>query len=369
MELDHHEYNSWIKELKNQFRSVQQKAARTVNSELLQFYWRLGADIIIKQKASTWGDGFLKQLSHDLMTEFPDVKGFSLRNIKYIRQWYLFYNQKNEISQQTVVSIEKQLVSQLQQSEYNPDRIRQQAVAFLCQIPWGHNIVIVSKSKSIEEAFYYVGKTLENGWSRSVLTHQIESGLFLREGKATTNFKATLPKLQSDLAQQTIKDPYIFDFLAMTNDFNERELEQQLVQHITKFLLELGAGFAYIGKQVQLSVGERDFFIDLLFYHTQLHCYVVVELKTGNFEPEHAGKLNFYIKTVDEQLRNEKDEPTIGILLCKEKDKLVAEYALSDIYKPMGISEYQLTHLLPDNLKSSLPSIEEIEKELGGEDA
>ncbi|MGB5687186.1 MAG: PDDEXK nuclease domain-containing protein, partial [Candidatus Electrothrix sp.] len=233
--------------------------------------------------------------------------------------------------------------------------------------PWGHNIAIVSKCASVEEAVYYVSNTLEHNWSRNVLLHQLESGLWQREGKAVSNFSRTLAAPQSDLAQQTLKDPYIFDFLSLTKEYNERDLELGLVQHITQFLLELGAGFAYVGRQVALQVGERDFFLDLLFYHTRLHCYVVVELKTGDFEPEHAGKMNFYLKAVDQQLKTPADEPSIGILLCKNRDTLVAEYALSDIHKPIGVSEYQLTQALPENLKASLPSIEEIEAELGKE--
>lgn len=317
-----------------------QEAAVKVNSEMLNFYWELGADIVEKQAAAKWGDGFLNKLSLDLIAEFPDMKGFSERNIKYIRQWFLFYN-----SQKT---------------------IGQQAVAQLVQIPWGHHIAIISKCKNTDEALYYVQNTVTYFWSRSVLVHQIESGLYEREGKSITNFKSTLPQPQSDLAVQTLKDPYIFDFLNLTKDYNELELEKELINHITHFLLELGAGFAYIGRQLPLKVGEREFYIDLLLYHTRLHCYVVVELKTTDFEPEHAGKLNFYIKSVDIQYRQEGDQPTIGILLCKSKDKLVAEYALSDIHKPIGVSEYHLIHTLPDNLKQSLPSIEEIEAELSG---
>jgi predicted nuclease of restriction endonuclease-like (RecB) superfamily len=335
------EYKTWFAQLKNKLRTAQLKAAVSVNSALMEFYWDLGSEIVEKQKKSSWGSGFLKRLSDDLMTEFPDIKGFSKRNLELIRQWYLFYHESD--------SIAKQAVSQLN------------------QIPWGHNLTIVSKSKSLEEAFFYVENTRRHGWSRSVLTHQIENGLYEREGKALTNFNTTLPKPQSDLAQQIIKDPYNFDFLTLTKDYNERELEQNLIQHITKFLLELGAGFAYIGKQVSIQVGERDFFLDLLFYHTRLHCHIVIELKTVDFEPEHAGKLNFYIKAVDETLRKDGDNPTIGILLCKNKDRVVVEYALSDIHKPMGVSEYQLTQSLPENLKSSLPSIEEIEEKLSGE--
>lgn len=337
------QYKKWVTDLKIKVRNVQIKAALSVNKELLNFYWDLGAGIVEKQVTAQWGDGFLKQLSTDLMAEFPEMKGFSLSNIKYIKQWYLFYNQDVAISQQPVGQSVQQLVA---------------------QIPWGHNIAIISKCKDIKEALYYIQQTIENNWSRSVLVHQIESGLYKREGKAVTNFSTTLPHPQSDLAQQTLKDPFIFDFLTMRKDFDERELEKSLVDHITHFLLELGAGFAYIGRQIPIHVGERDFFIDLLFYHTQLHCYVVIELKAVDFEPEHTGKLNFYIKAVDEQLRKTGDEPTIGILLCKGKDTLVAEYALSDIHKPIGVSEYQLTQSLPENLKSSLPSVEEIEAEM-----
>jgi len=335
------DYRVWIGELKSKFRQAQLTAAIKVNSTLLAFYWELGADIVAKQQHSVWGEGFLTQLSQDLMAEFPEVKGFSVRNLKYIRQWRSFY--------------------------HHPQAIGQQAVAQLCQIPWGHNIAIISKTQTQQEALYYVANTLKHGWSRSVLTHQIESRLWQREGKAMHNFAQTLPAMQSDLAQQTLKDPYVFDFLSLTAEHNERELEQALVKHITQFLLELGAGFAYLGKQVPLQVGERDFFLDLLFYHTRLHCYVVVELKTGDFEPEHAGKLNFYLKAVDEQLRQPGDQASIGILLCKHRDKLVAEYALSDINKPIGVSEYQLTQALPEMLKSSLPSIEQIEAELAAE--
>jgi len=334
------DYRIWLADIKLRVHNAQLKAAVKVNTELLTLYWELGADIIAKQAYAKWGDGFLAQLSKDLTTEFPDMKGFSKRNLELIRQWYSFYAQ---IDQQGTVQFTKQLVS---------------------QIPWGHNIAIIAKCKNINEALYYVQNTITHNWSRSILVHQIESGLYRREGKSIHNFEVTLPKPQSDLAVQTLKDPYIFDFLSMTKDYTERDLEDALVKHLTQFLLELGAGFAYLGKQVPLMVGDREFFIDLLFYHARLHCYVVIELKTVDFEPEHAGKLNFYLKAVDSQLRTENDYPTIGILICKKKDKVVAEYALSDIHKPIGVSEYQLTHSLPDQFKSSLPTIEEIEAEL-----
>lgn len=337
----HSEYKQWIADLKTRVKQAQLKAAVTVNQQLLMFYWELGTEIIERQKNAVWGEGFLKHLSQDLMDEFPDMKGFSERNLRLIRQWVQFW--------------------------LDEPAIWQQAVAELTQIPWGHNQVIVNKCKNTQEGLYYARNTIEHGWSRSVLTHQIESNLWQREGKALSNFTQALPSPQSDLAHQTLKDPYIFDFLRLTKDYDERDLEQGLIEHITHFLLELGAGFAYIGRQVPLQVGEREFFIDLLFYHTRLHCYLVVELKNVDFEPEHVGKLNFYIKAVDAQLRRQGDESTIGLLLCKSHDKLVVEYALSDVNKPIGVSEYQITQSLPEELKYSLPTVEEIEAEFGGD--
>lgn len=345
-ELIDDEYRKWLTELKSRIRTVQLKAAISVNKELLEFYWGLGFEIIKRQSTTIRGDSLIRQLSIDLAAEFPDMKGFSATNLKYARQWYLFYSQQVTKSQQLV------------------DLLNLPKISKVTLIPWGHNIAIFTKCKNVQEAIYYVEQTIHNNWSRVVLVHQIESDLFNREGKAITNFNLTLPKPQSDLAQQTLKNPYMIDFLTMSKDYNERDLEKALVGHITSFLMELGAGFAFIGRQFPIQVGEREFFIDLLFYHTRLHCFVVVELKTVDFEPEHAGKLNFYIKAIDEQLRKLGDEPTIGILLVKNKDKLVAEYALSDIHKPIGVSAYELTRALPENLKSSLPSIEEIEAEL-----
>ncbi len=312
----------------------------------MQFYWELGADIVARQTQADWGSGFLNQLSADLIHEFPEVNGFSVRNLKYIRQWHLFWV-SNAIGQQPVSQLAKQPVSPI------------------LTIPWGHNLAIIAKCKQHGEALYYAQATQTNGWSRSVLVRQIESGLYQREGKAITNFAQILPTAQSDLANQMLKDPYKFDFFSLSKEYIERELETGLIEHITQFLLELGAGFAYLGWQVPLQVGEREFFLDLLFYHTRLHCYVVIELKTGDFGPEHAGKLNFYLKAADEQRRSEGDQPTIGLLLCKNKDPPVAEYALNDIHKPMDISEYTLSHTLPENLRDQLPSIEAIERELG----
>jgi predicted nuclease of restriction endonuclease-like (RecB) superfamily len=332
------DYSAWLKQLKTKVRQVQLSAAVKVNQELLLFYWSLGEDILERQKTAVWGEGFLSQLSRDLSTEFPDMKGFSRRNLELIRKWRSFWTGKEAIT--------KQLVSQL---------------------PWGHNLVIISKIKSLDEANFYVQKTLIHGWSRAVLTHQIEGDLYRREGKAVTNFQATLPPPQSDLAQQTIKDPYNFDFLSLRPKHDEKELEDALLTHVARFLLELGSGFSYLGRQFKLTVGGDDFYLDLLFYHVHLHCYVVVELKTVKFEPEFAGKLNFYVSAVDGVLKTAQDNPSVGILICKSKNKTVVEYTLKDVNNPIGVSEYTLTQSLPDVYKSSLPTIEEIEAEFGEE--
>ena len=333
------DYLAFIQDIKQRIQGAQIQASVAVNQALLHLYWELAERIVAKQQESAWGDGFLLQMSRDLQTEFPDMKGFSLRNLKYMRQWFQFWSVAPAIGQQLVA-----------------------------QIPWGHNLVIISKIKTTEQALFYVQQTIQNNWSRVVLTHQIESGLYLREGKAVTNFKTTLPVPHSDLARQMLKDPYHFDFLMLKERHDEQELENALIEHITRFLLELGAGFSYLGRQYKLEVEGDEFFIDLLFYHVRLHCYVVVELKTVKFKPEFAGKLNFYISAVDEILKAEQDNPTIGILICKSKKDTVVEYALRNINKPIGVSEYTITQNLPEELKSSLPSIEEIEAELGGGD-
>lgn len=327
-------------------------------------YWELGKMITDKQTA--WGSKFLEQLSQDLCTEFPDMQGFSERNLKYCRQFYQFY----------IPSIEQQVVAQLKQANQTNDTsqivspenfitvFRQQPVA---QIPWGHNILIFSKSKSADEAEFYAGQTLQNGWSRNILSQQINANLFQRQGKAIHNFQNTLPEITSDLAHQMIKDPYQFDFLALTDNYKERELENALVNNITNFLLELGSGFAYIGRQVPLMIGDQEYFIDLLFYHLKLRAYVVVELKTTDFIPEYAGKLSFYLSAANDLLKHSTDNPTIGLMICKNKNNIIAEYALKDINQPIGVSEYQLSKLFPEEFKSSLPTIEEIEKELSSD--
>ncbi|MBX9597469.1 MAG: PDDEXK nuclease domain-containing protein [Burkholderiales bacterium] len=340
------DYKNWLGDLKNKFRQTQIKAHLAVNTALLEYYWQLGSDIVARQKYTAWGGGFLEQLSRDLSSEFPDVKGFSYRNLRSIRQWYLFW---------------QQLVANLSEAD------RQQAIHKLFQLPWGHNLAVISKCRNIAEALFYVTNTVQYNWSRAVLTHQIESQLYERDGKSINNFSQTLPQPQSDLAKEIIKDPYKFDFLGLGSNFNEKQLEQALIDNISKFLLELGNGFAFVGKQKLLQVGERDFYLDLLFYHTKLHCYIVIELKTGEFQPEYAGKLNFYINALDAQIKTSDDKPTIGILLCKTKDSLVVEYSLRDINKPIGVAEYQLTHELSEEFRKSLPSVEELQAGLFGE--
>ena len=338
------EYKKFLVELKEKVKNSQLKAAVKVNYELLNLYWELGKKITEKQKEYSWGDSFISNLSNDLKKEFPDMKGFSVQNLKNIRYWYLFYAE---------YLIGLQPVSQLKKIE---NKIK--------SIPWGHNQRIMYKCKSVREAIFYVEKTIENGWSRTILEHQIDSKLYERLGSAISNFDSRLPKVQSELAKQTIKDPYNFDFLTLRDKYDERELEDALVKQITSFLLELGTGFSYIGRQVHLKVGDSDFYIDLLFYHVKLHCYVVVELKTEKFKPDFAGQLNFYVTAVNRDLKSQEDNQTIGILICKDKDNVVAEYSLANISQPIGISKYEISKLLEKEYKNSLPSIEEIEQSI-----
>jgi predicted nuclease of restriction endonuclease-like (RecB) superfamily len=330
------EYKNWIEDVKKRVRSTQIKAAIAVNSALIEFYWELGKMLYEKQTA--WGTGFLENVSRDLKTEFPEMSGFSVRNLKYCRKFFEFYGIDNTF-----------------------DEKRQQLVA---QIPWGHNIMIITKLNDIQIADFYLEQTVNNAWSRDTLALQIKSELHKRHGKSINNFQATLPSPLSDLAQQTLKDPYVFDFMTMSSQYKEKDIENQLVTHIRKFLLELGKGFAFVGQQYHLEIAESDYYIDLLFYHIKLKCYVVIELKNSKFIPEFAGKLNFHLSAVDSLLKDENDKPTIGILLCRDKNNIEAEFSLRDIQKPMGVTEFQLTNVLPDELKSSLPTIEEIEQNL-----
>jgi predicted nuclease of restriction endonuclease-like (RecB) superfamily len=330
------DYADWLADLKLRIHSAQQHAALAVNRELVSLYWHIGQDILIRQAELGWGAKVIERLSHDLRASFPEMKGFSRANLMYMRAF----------------------------AEAWPDEaIVQQAVG---QLPWGHNLVLLTRLKQPDERLAYAQAAIENGWSRNVLNIHIETRLLERSGNAVTNFDALLPAPDSDLARQSLKDPYLFDFLYLGQEADERSIEDALVHHITQFLLELGAGFAFVGRQVHLEVGGDDFFIDLLFYHLNLRCYVAVELKAGDFEPAHLGQLGFYLTAVDRQMKREQDGPTIGLLLCKSKNKVVAEYALADKSQPMGIAEYRLQESLPDELQSSLPSIEEIERELQG---
>jgi predicted nuclease of restriction endonuclease-like (RecB) superfamily len=359
--LNNHDYKNWLTELKSNIQHSQIKAALAVNSQLIQLYWDLGKQITEKQETAKWGSGFIEQLSKDLRAEFPDMSGFSKDNLLRVKKFYLYYSQQFTKVAQVVPLLEDSIQ---QQPVAKLEPVVLENLTLLFQIPWGHHILIFQKIKDVSEAIFYVKKTIENNWSRAVLVHQIESNLYERQGKAVSNFQNTLPKPNSDLANEMLKDPYNFDFLAMTKNYNERDLEKSLTQNITDFLLELGAGFAFVGKQYAVRLGEKEYFIDLLFYHLTLRCYVVIELKVVEFKPEFAGKLNFYLNVIDDQLKHEHDQPTVGLIICQTKDNIEAEYALKGIEKPIGISEYELKKILPNELKSSLPSIEEIENEL-----
>ena len=348
------EYKKWLGELKAKIRNSQIKAALKVNSELISLYWEIGKMIVEKQEKAKWGSGFIKQLAKDLKAEFPNITGFSERNLYSMRQFYLFYYQY-------VVDL-NQLGAELENKSVSAKKILQVgSFEKLLSIPWRHHVLILQKVKNIDEALFYIEKTIENSWSRAVLEYQIETNLYKRKGKAITNFENTLPKPESDLAQQILKDPYNFDFLTLSEKVKEKELENKLTENLTHFLLELGNGFAYMGRQYPLKVGSKEFRTDLLFYHTKLHAYVIIELKTEEFKPEFIGKLNFYITAVNELLKTENDNPTIGMLLCKDKDNLVVDYALRDVNKPIGVSQYTYKEL-PEEIKQVIPSEEQLKK-------
>lgn len=336
------QYIGWILNLKQKIQQSQIKAAIQVNSALIEMYWDLGKEISERNFENTYGSSFFLQLSKDLRTEFPEIKGLSESNLKYCKRFYQFYNQTDKNRQQVVDDLMHHI--------------------FL--IPWGHHIVLITKCKTQAEAHFYIEKTIENGWSRAILINMISGKQFESQGKTINNFSKTLPDYDSELVRETFKDPYIFDFINITENHKERELEKALTENISKFLIELGSGFAFVGKQVEISVGNQSFFIDLLFYHIKLKRYIVIELKTGHFEPEFTGKLNFYVTAVDKKLRDENDNATIGMIICKDKNEIIAEYSLTDLHKPLGISSYELKKILPENFKSHLPSIEEVENEL-----
>lgn len=329
------EYIEWVGELKSLILRSQIKASLAVNKELLNLYWIIGKSISEIVNKANWGTSVVEELSKDLKNEFPDQKGFSRSNLFSMKKMFEFYSEAN---------IEIKKIQQL-----------------VGQIPWGQNVLIITKSESIEEALFYVYKTIENNWSRSVLMHQIEFGFYKRHGKAITNFKGTLPAPHSELASETLKDPYKFDFLSLQEKAIEKDIENQLVKHITSFLLELGKGFSFVGQQVPIKIDNQDFYIDLLFYHIKLKCYVVIELKAIEFRAEFAGKMNLYLSAVDETLKTKKENPTIGLLLCKSKSEIIAEYSLRGMSQPIGIAEYKIGKAIQQDLHSNLPTIEEIE--------
>ena len=341
-EITHHtDYRQALAAIKQRIQTSQTRAVLAVNAELLGLYWEIGRQLAVWQRERSWGAAVVEQMALDLQATYPGMKGFSRTSLFAMRQFYAFFSPQFEVVPQPVG-----------------------------QMPWGHVRTLLAKVKSVEEVLIYAQACIEQGWSRTVLEWQIAQRFHERAGKTIGNFAQTLPAPQSELVQQSLKDPYVFDFLTLAPQAVERDIENQLVAQITRFLLELGKGFAFLGRQYPLVVNGRDYFLDLLFYHARLKCYVVIELKAGEFKPEYIGKLNFYLSAVDDQLRAEGDQPTIGLILCKDKDKLDVEYALRDIHKPMGVSSF-ITKDIPLSVQSQLPTIEEIESELAqgyGED-
>lgn len=330
------DYAALLGELKDRIRSAQTRAALAVNRELVLLYWHIGQAILERQAQAGWGAKVVQRLSHDLGREFPDLKGLSPRNLQYMAQFAAAWPELEMV---------QQLVSHL---------------------PWGHNVALLQKLKDLGAREWYARATIEHGWSRNVLIHQMGSRLRERQGQATTNFGRVLPAPQSELAQQLLKDPYNFDFLSLHDEALERDLERGLLAHLRDFMLELGVGFAFVGSQYHLEVGGEDFYLDLLFYHLRLRCYVVIDLKIGEFKPEYVGKMNFYLSAADDLLRHPQDAPTIGLLLCRTQNKVIAEYALRGVERPLGVSTYELAEALPQELRGQLPSVEELERELEG---
>ncbi len=342
-------YKELLQDIKNRIGKAQIKAAVAINREMTELYWHIGKEIIHRQEQEGWGKSVIEKLANDLQKEFPGIGGFSLRNIWRMRKLFLAYSKEVKNLAQPARDLDGENLPQ--------------AVA---EIPWGHNIVLIEKIKDPGQRLWYAQKTIEHGWSRVVLTHQIESDLYKRQGKALTNFKSTLPAPQSDLAQQVLKDEYIFDFLTLGNAAKERDLEKGLLEKIRKFLVEMGRGFAFVGSQHHLEVGGQDYYLDLLFYHLHLRCFIVLDLKMEEFKPEFAGKMNFYLSAVDDLLRHSSDQPSIGLILCKEHNKVIVEYALRDTSKPVGVGTYQVRSLkkLPKELRNSLPSPEQLQAQL-----
>lgn len=361
-------YPALLKEVKDRIRRAQVRATMAVNAEMLSMYWEVGRIIDEQRDAEGWGAKVIQRLALDIRNELPEVKGFSERNLKRMLAFYKEYRALQfgppavaQLPGATELPIGPLAVAQPEGKDIMPQDAR--LLEYVLRLPWAHNAALLGV-KSVVARIWYMAQSLEYGWSKDWLIGQIKANAYARQGKAVTNFVTHLPGPQSALAQESLKDPYIFDFMTLAEPFHERELETGLIEHVEKFLLELGAGFAFIGRQYHVEVGEQDFYIDLLFYHTRLRCYVVIELKRGQFKPEYAGKMNFYCTVVDDVLRHEHDNPTIGLILCQTHNRVVAEYTLKNVNTPIGVSEYELTRSLPDSLKSSLPTVEEIEERL-----
>lgn len=358
-----------LKEIKDRIQQAQTRAILAANAELVRLYWDIGRMIDQRQRQEGWGAAVIPRLARELRNELSDEKGFSERNIGRMIAYYREYPDPSDFLPQPAAKLSATgKLPQVAAKTETPGIVAPAASplpdSLLWLIPWFHQIILMEKVKDRPARLWYMQQTLANGWSRSVLLAMIQSEAHRRQGRAITNFEQRLPAPQSDLARQTLKDPYIFDFLTLEEPFHERELETNLLHQLERFLLELGQGFAFVGRQLHLEVGDSDFYVDLLFYHLKLRCYVVIDLKKGEFKPEYAGKMNFYLSVVDDQLRHESDAPSIGLILCQDRNHIIAEYALRGVSKPIGISEYELTRALPPSLKSVLPTVEEIEAEL-----
>jgi predicted nuclease of restriction endonuclease-like (RecB) superfamily len=362
-------YVTLLADIKRRVRQAQTRAWLSVNAELIRLYWEVGALIDSRQQQEGWGAGVIPRLARDLRNELPEEKGFSERNIKQMLAFYREYPDlaftPQPVEQITVAPKVQQAAAQIAVAQEMQQAVALFPTELMLAVPWGHHTLLMAKVKDSNTRHWYLHATVTNGWSRAVLLMQIETAAHIRQGQAASNFALRLPAPDSDLAQQALKDPYLFDFLTLEAGFRERELETGLIAHLEKFLLELGQGFAFVGRQYHLDIGEQDFYIDLLFYHLKLRCYVVIELKRGSFKPEYAGKMNFYCSVVDDHLRHGDDKPTVGLILCQEHNRVLAEYALRGMDKPIGVSSFELTRALPESLQTSLPSIEAIERELG----
>jgi len=357
-------YADLLGDIKGRIRQSQSRAAQAVNAELVRLYWDIGGVIARRQQEVGWGKGILARLATDLKNELPELKGFSERNLQLMVQFHAEYPGLFSIPQPPVAELPSPESGAVAPAGTSIAGMVQRVVA---QLPWAHNVLLIQAVKDLPTRLWYGEHALANGWSRGGLADRIRARLYERQGKAVTNFEVRLEPPQSQLAGSLLKDPYLFDFLTLEEHFHERELETGLVRHLEKFLLELGQGFAFVGRQYHLDVGGDDFYIDLLFYHLKLRCFVVIDLKRGKFLPEYAGKMNFYCSVVDDVLRHPSDQPTIGLILCQTKDRVLAEYSLRGINKPIGVSDYELTRALPKELASSLPTIEQIEAELASD--